>query len=140
MLPIIRTRNFRPVFESDFFNEGFNSPIFGNGLNKPAVNIREDEKQFGIEVALPGLSKDDIKIEIEKDMLMISSERKDEKEESRDGYTRKEFGYCSFCKNFKIPENVEADKISAVFKNGILNIELPKTKEETKLSRTIKIS
>ena len=140
MLPIIRTRNFRPVFASDFFNNGFDSPYSGNGSGKPAVNIREDEKQFSIEVALPGLSREDIKIEIEKDMLMISSERKGEKEESRNGYTRKEFGYSSFCRNFHIPENVDAEKISAAFNNGILNVELPKTKEETKLSRTVKIS
>ena len=140
MLPIIRTRHFKPMFASDFFNEGFDSPVYGSWSGKPAVNIREEEKKFEIEVALPGLKKEDVKIEIEKDMLMISSERKSENEESSNGYTRREFGYNSFCRNFSIPENVDTEKISASFKNGILNVELPKTKEEPKLSRTIKIS
>ena len=137
MLPI--RRSYRPVYMSDFFNTDLN--LFDSRPSlKPAVNIREDEKAFTIEMALAGIDKGDIKVEIEKDVLTISSERKDEKNENVNGYSRREFGYQSFCRSFSIPESAEADKISASFKNGILTVEIPRSKEEPKLNRVIKVS
>ena len=140
MLPTMRKRGYAPAYISDFFNSDFDS-FFGTTRRfNPAVNIREDEKAYGIELALPGLNKEDVKIEVERDVLVISSEHKDEKKEEKNGYSRMEFGSYSFCKSFRIPENVNIDKISASFINGILKMELPKSEEETKVNRTIKIS
>lgn len=139
MIPVIRKRNYNPAYYPNFFDNDFES-FFGNRKFTPAVNIKEDEKKYEIEMALPGMEKEDIKIEVEKDILMISSEHKNEKKESYDGYSRREFGYQTFCRNFTIPENTESEKIAASFKNGILNIEIPKSKEDVKLNRVIKIS
>jgi len=140
MLPTIRKRGYAPFFMSDFFNSDFDN-FSGNARKfNPAVNIREDEKAYAIELALPGLSKEEVKIEIEKDILMISSEHHDEKNEEKNGYSRREFGTHSFCKSFRIPENADAEKISASFSNGILILGLPKSEEETRVNRIIKIS
>jgi HSP20 family protein len=82
-----------------------------------------------------------MKIDINEDVLTISSEIKNEAEENKDGYKRKEFSYSSFCRSFYIPENVNREKIAASYKDGILNIELPKQEEEkAKIARQIKIS
>ena len=88
----------------------------------PAVNIREDEKKYILELAVPGIDKKDLKIDINEDVLTISSESKNETEENRDGYKRKEFSYSSFCRSFYIPENVNRDKIEANYKDGILTV------------------
>jgi len=107
----------------------------------PAVNIREDEKNYNLELAVPGMEKKDLKIDINEDVLTISSETKNETEENKDGYKRKEFSYSSFCRSFYIPENVNRDKIEANYKDGILSVNLPKQEEEkTKITRQISIS
>jgi HSP20 family protein len=106
----------------------------------PAVNIREDEKRFVLDLAVPGIEKKDLKIEFHEDILTISSEIKNESEESSDGYKRKEFSYSSFSRSFQIPENINKDKIEANYKDGILSVALPKAEEKNKISRQIKIS
>lgn len=140
MLPMINKRTYSPflsnLFDDDFF------PVLNNRTSSmPAVNIKEDEKNFVLELAVPGMDKKDLKIDINEDVLTISSESKDEKEVEKDGYKRKEFSYSSFCRSFYIPENVNRDKIGASYKDGILNIELPKMEEEkNKITRQVKIS
>jgi HSP20 family protein len=105
------------------------------------VNIREDEKSYSLELAVPGMDRKDLKIDINEDVLTISSETKRENEEERDGYKRKEFSYSSFARTFYIPENVNRDKIEAGYKDGILTVSLPKQEEEkSKLTRQISIS
>jgi HSP20 family protein len=107
----------------------------------PAVNIREDEKNYILDLAIPGIDKKDLKIDMNEDVLTISSETSNETEQSKDGYKRKEFSYSSFCRSFYIPENVNKDKIEASYKDGILNVTLPKQEEEkSKISKEIKIS
>ena len=107
----------------------------------PAVNIKEDEKKYTLELAVPGIDKKDLKIDINEDVLTISSESRNEKEENKDGYKRKEFSYSSFCRSFYIPENVNRDNIEANYKDGILTVGLPKQEEEkSKISRQISIS
>jgi HSP20 family protein len=138
MLPTVRKRSYAPAYLSDFFDSDFDS-LFSMRASSPAVNIKENEKVYGIEVALPGIEKDKVNIDIEKDLLIISSEVEQEKNEEIDGYSRREFGSYSFSRSFRIPENVNSEKISASFKNGILTIELPKS-EEKKFSRQVKIS
>lgn len=107
----------------------------------PAVNIREDEQNYSLELAVPGIDKKDLKIDINEDVLTISSETKNVNEEEKDGYKRKEFSFSSFCRSFYIPENVNRDNIGASYKDGILTVELPKQEEEkTKITRQVKIS
>ena len=139
MIPVIRKRNAHPMYMSNFLDNEFNS-VFNSRRYSPAVNIKEDEKKYNIEMALPGHGKEDVKIEIEKDILMISSETKKEKSSTTENYNRREFGYESFCRNFTIPENAISEKISAKFNNGILNIEIPKSKEDVKVNRVIDIA
>ncbi|HSL87542.1 MAG TPA: Hsp20/alpha crystallin family protein, partial [Bacteroidales bacterium] len=113
----------------------------GRATSMPAVNIREDEKRFTLELAVPGIDKKDLKIDISEDILTISSESKNESEDNRDGYKRKEFSYSSFSRSFQIPENVSKEKIDASYKDGVLSVVLPKMEEEkNKISRQVKIS
>ena len=116
-----------------------NFPNFKRNCNAPAVNIREDEKQFLLEFAVPGMKKDDFKINLENQILTISSEIKEENEESKSNYTRREFAYNSFSRSFTLPKNIVADKIKADYEYGILNISIPKD-EKTKLTREIKVA
>ncbi len=141
MLPTITKRSFRPFYMPNLFDDDF-LPFFSSRNNSmPAVNIREDEKNFVLDLAVPGINRDDLKLDINDDVLTISSETKNESEENRDGYKRKEFSYSSFCRSFYVPENVNRDKIEANYKDGILSVELPKQEEEkNKITRQIKIS
>jgi HSP20 family protein len=141
MLPTITRRSFRPFYMPDFFNEDF-LPVFSNRTSSmPSVNIREDDKSYNLELAVPGIDKEDLKIDINEDVLTVSSEIKNESEENRDGYKRKEFSYASFCRSFYIPENVNREKIEANYKDGVLTVGLPKQEEEkNKISRQISIS
>jgi HSP20 family protein len=141
MLPTITRNAFKPFYMSRFFDDDF-FPVMSNRTSSmPAVNIREDEKNFTLELAVPGMDKKDLKIDINEDVLTISSETKNETEENGDGYKRKEFSYSSFCRSFYIPDNISRDKIGAAYKDGILSVELPKMEEEkSKLTRQVKIS
>lgn len=141
MLPSITRKSFRPFYMSNLFDDDF-FPVFQNRSSSlPAVNIREDEKRYSLELAVPGMERKDLKIDINEDVLTISSESKNEKEEEKNGYKRREFSYSSFCRSFYIPENVNRDKIEASYKDGILTVGLPKQEEEkSKISRQISIS
>ena len=141
MLPTITRRSFRPFYMPNLFDDDFFPVLSNRTSSMPAVNIREDEKNFILDLAIPGINKNDLKIDINEDVLTISSETKNETEENKDGYKRKEFSYSSFCRSFYIPENVNRDKIEANYKDGILNVALPKQEEEkNKITRQIKIS
>ncbi|WP_410221628.1 Hsp20/alpha crystallin family protein [Pedobacter sp.] len=136
-----RTRNNTPYFNNVFdslFNEAFNKNY---GMHKmPAVNIIEKETEYKIELAAPGLVKEDFKIELKENDLTIQVENKMEVNDEQQGYTRKEFGYTSFTRSFLLPDHVNQDKINAEYVNGILTISIAK-KEEAKLQhREIKIS
>lgn len=142
MLPMITRRSYKPLTLSDFFNEDFFPTFSRNAGNLPAVNIREDEKAFYLELAVPGMNKKDFRIEVKDDVLTISSEHKEEKQEESEGYRRKEFSYSSFCRSFYLPEDVNSEKIGAAYRDGILNVEIPKLEEEKKKEkiRSINIS
>jgi len=142
MLPTITRRNYRPFFMPSIFDDDDFLPVFSHRTSSmPAVNIKEDDKKFTLELAAPGVERKDLKIDISDDILTISSETKNETEEDKDGYKRKEFSYSSFCRSFQIPENVSKDKIEANYKDGILSVGLPKAEEEkNKISRQVKIS
>lgn len=128
---------------SDFFNDFFNESLMERDYFKsvPAVNISDRANDFFIEVAAPGFSKEDFKVNVENEVLTISAEKKNEKRDENSRFTRKEFQYSTFKRTFTMPENVEADKIGAEYKDGVLSLTLPK-KEEAKVkpAREIKIS
>jgi HSP20 family protein len=141
MLPTISKRTFSPFYMSNLFDDDFFPVLSSRTSSMPAVNIKENEKSFTLELAVPGIDKKDLKIETNEDVLTISSETKNEVEDNKDGYKRKEFSYTSFCRSFYIPENVNRDEIGASYKDGILTVELPKQEEEkSKISRQVKIS
>jgi len=140
MLPTITRRTYSP-FLSNLFDDDFFPVLSNRTSSMPAINIKEDDKSFTIELAIPGMDKKDLKIDISDDMLTISSENKNEVEEEKDGYKRKEFSFSSFCRSFFIPENVNRDKIGASYKDGILTVEFPKQEEDkNKITKQIKIS
>lgn len=95
----------------------------------PAVNIKESTTSFLIELAAPGKSKEDFNVEIDHNMITISSETKQEAEVQEGKYTRKEFNYSSFRRVFTLPETINTDSIHASYENGVLKIDLPKKKE-----------
>lgn len=99
----------------------------------PAVNIRESEDNFVLDVAAPGLKKEDFKINLDNDVLTISSEQKNENEEKNEKYTRKEFFYNAFSRSFTLPKTIDLDKIRADYKDGVLSISLPK-REDAKVA------
>jgi HSP20 family protein len=140
MLPTITRKTFRPFFPS-LFDDDFFTVNTSRPNSMPAVNIREDENNYFLELAVPGMDKKNLKIDINEDVLTISSESQNENEESKDGYTRKEFSYSSFVRSFYIPENVNRDQIQANYKEGILTVSFPKHEEDKKkLTREVKIS
>lgn len=144
------SNNLAPSFPSlfDRFFEGdlmdWNNLNFaGERSTLPAINVKETDNEYAIEVAAPGMKKDDFKLNLENGRLTISSEREDEWEEKKDEIvTRKEFSYQSFQRSFTVPDNVvDADKISARYADGILYVKLPKRDEvKPKPAKQIKIS
>ena len=121
---------------NDFFNDDrFMSFDWGNGWSKvPSANVIEKDNLFQIEMAVPCMKKNDFHVDINNGQLTISSEKKEEKEDKEESYTRKEFSYTSFSRSFFIPDNVDAEKIKAKYEDGILMLDLPK-KEITKVSK-----
>ena len=143
MLPVLRKKSYYPYYRDEFFSKNLLSSFFSDGADYsvPAVNIKEDENNFEIEVAAPGLSKDDFKVTMEKNILTVSSEKELKKEEEKENFLSKEFSYNSFCRSFSVPDTIDVDKIKATHQNGVLKIELPKRDEaKTKVNREIKVS
>lgn len=127
---------FKPVY-SDVFDSFFNSDSFlpkSTVVRIPAVNIAENESEFHIELAVPGLKKEDFKINLEQDQLTISAESKSESTDLDEPkkYNRLEYNYSSFVRSFTLPESADQSKIEAEYKDGILLVSIGK-KEEAKI-------
>lgn len=119
-------------FDNRFWNQGLMNDSFWNGRKgEPALNIKENEANFEIELAAPGFAKKDFQITIDEECLNISAEKSTSEEEKEDDYTRKEFSYKSFERSLQLPENVKDEEIKAKYKDGILSFKLEK-KEEVK--------
>lgn len=142
MLPALRTRknenatSWLPSIFDDFFNDEFMGIPVSRQFATPAVNIREEEKQFDIEIAAPGMTKNDFKININQNgeltiLLEKTKEEKesDAKEEKRHTWLRREFAYSSYSQSFTIPDEVDESQITAKMENGVLNITLPKKEQ-----------
>ena len=124
-----------PAFFDDFFkplNEWFDNSNFRNPvMNMPAVNITEQKGEYLVSLAVPGMTKEDFKIDVDGNMLTISSEKEESKEEKDKTFTRKEYNYSSFRRSFTLPDEVNKEKIDARYEDGELKISLPR-KEEAK--------
>jgi HSP20 family protein len=128
-----------PNLLDDFFGHRFFSPSlldFGNeamsrGFKTPPANITETKTEFILELSAPGLKREDFNVEINDGILTISSEKKEESKEEKEGYTRREFSYNSFQRSFQLPDNVIEESINAKYDNGLLKVSIPK-KENTK--------
>ena len=142
MVPVRRTQNWLPDIFNDFFD---NTWMEKANATAPAINIRETETNYEVEVAAPGMTKEDFNIHLGEDNeLVITMEKKNEtKEEDKENkkYLRREFSYSKFQQAFVLPEDVEKDKISANVTDGVLTIELPKRtpEEKAKINRVIEI-
>jgi len=136
MTLIKRTDNWIPSVFDDLFNTDWfedRRTLSRLGKNIPAVNVKETENSFLVEVAAPGKKKEDFKIELNHNLLSISSETKEEhKSEEKEKFTRREFSYSSFKRSFTLPDSIDNSKIKANYENGVLKIELPK-REEAKI-------
>lgn len=144
MLPLIRSNKNVPSILDEFFGRNLWNDVFEKPewSTSPSVNVYENKNDFEIEVAAPGLDKKDFHIDLKDNVLTISSEKKEEKEE-KDGnkVVMCEFNYTSFSRSFRVPEGVDANKIKASHKNGILKITLPKREEyKVHAPRAIEIS
>ena len=123
-------------FDNDLFDWS-NRNFSKTETTLPSVNVRENEEEFLIDVAAPGLEKKDFKIEVNDDVLTVSSEKqeesetKDEKGKHGGRFTKREFSYQAFMRSFTLPADADADKVTASYDKGILTVLVPK-KEETK--------
>jgi len=142
MLPIIRRNSIFPSIVDEFF--GKDLPGLFNleyGINSPSVNIIEGKDDFRIEVAAPGLEKDDFRINLQNNVLTISSEKESREEQNESKYMRREFSFMTFSRSFSLPLTADSEKINASYKNGVLSISIPKKEEaKEKPSREIAIA
>ena len=123
---------------SQWFDDG---GLTNRRMNIPAVNIKENGNHYTVTLAAPGLKKDDFKIDVEGNMLTISSEKEENKEEKYEKFTRKEYSYSSFSRSFTLPEDVKEEAIEATYENGVLNLRLPRKEngKETSASKRIAV-
>ena len=126
---------------NDFFNRNLGDVLGGDdALSTPAVNIIETDSGYRLEVAAPGLEKEDFSINLDKDLLTISASKEQKSEGQQDGkIVRREFSFSSFKRTFTIPENVNSEAIAASYDKGVLFITLPKKEAAAELSRVITV-
>ena len=143
MMPIKRMynndQNWLPTFFNDFFD---NDWMMKTNATAPAINVVESDKDYKVEVAAPGMKKEDFNIHLgDNNELIITMEQKNENKEEHKKYLRREFAYSKFQQSFVLPDNIEKEKISASVNDGILTIELPKQapEEKAKVNRVIEI-
>jgi Molecular chaperone (small heat shock protein) len=125
LLPSVFEDFFRPMDE--FFDRG----VWGRTFTVPAVNVLEDTDEYKLFFAVPGMKKNDFKIDIDGNMITVSAEVEEKKEETKEEFTREEYNFSSFTRTFTLPEEVNREKIEAMYTDGILKLILPK-KEESK--------
>ncbi len=127
-----------PSLFDDFFkpwNELFdNSRFWGRAATVPAVNIIDNKNEYKVTLAAPGLKREDFKIDVENNMLTISAEKEEKKEEKDERYARREYNYTSFSRSFTLPENIKQDAIEAKYEDGVLKLLLPKKEDVKKAS------
>lgn len=131
MLPTMFEEFFRP-WDEVFETKG----LWGRVMNVPAANIVEKENEYSLSLAAPGMKNTDFKIDIDGNMLTVSAELEEKKEEKTDKYTKEEFNYSTFTRCFTLPDEVIKEKIEALYVDGILKLTLPKKEEFKKAHLT----
>lgn len=132
-----RNRNF-PWYDDGISNWMDFDDFYTMKSNVPEMNVKNHKNDFEIEMAVPGFSKEEIKVSIEDDMLHVSAEKSKETEEKDDDYSLREFSHSSFERKLKLPPNIKKDaKIKATCKNGILKLHLPKDKALAKAEKKV---
>ena len=137
--------NFKPKFPR------FVEKLFGKKINEdkhhddsvgliPSVNVEDADKAFEVSVALPGMDKKDVQVEIDNGVLIIRSEKQYSDEEKNKNYIRREFGYASFQRMFELPDYADSEKVNAKMENGVLNIQVAKKKEALPVAKTVKVN
>lgn len=127
---------FTDVFES-FFSDSFFSDRMMSRV--PAVNVSESKDHYHIEMAAPGLKKEDFKVNLETNVLTISAEKQQEQTDVEKKYNKREYSYTSFVRSFSLPETIEDVAIKAVYTDGVLCVDVPKKEEAKMSSRQIEI-
>lgn len=120
------------------FDRIFDDSMFVVGAKMPQVDVREEDGKYVLEADLPGLTEKDIDVKVDGNILTISSARKEEKEDKKNGYLIKERTSCSFSRAFTLPDDVARDKINASFKNGLLTLDMEKSPESKPKSIEVK--
>lgn len=128
-----RTGGLYPSFMEDFFDENWSGQGngFDTGTRVPAVNVKEADDNFEIQLTAPGMEKENFKINVENNILSISAETKSGNEEKDENgkYTKREFSFNSFKRSFSLPESDDDEDIKANYENGILKLSIPKKEE-----------
>lgn len=131
---LVRRNNDFGILNNWFDDNFFNTPVMAQTTTTaPAVNVKEDNKQYVMEVAVPGLKKEQVNMSIDKDgYLTLSIENKNEQkdENKKEHYLRREFSYTSYRQSYALPDNVDADKIEANVADGVLKVVLPKVEKK----------
>ena len=143
IMALIRNSNwprFRGSFVSDFYDDDRLPFPWSKNTNLPAINVKETDKGFEVELAAPGFNKKDFNISVDNGLLTVSAERREESENQEDNYTRREFGYESFSRAFNLPVNTNEEDISAKYEEGILRLSIAKKNlPESNLRKSIDI-
>lgn len=131
---------FFPSLFDDFFGKDYFKHI-STGTTIPAVNVKEESGRFQIELAAPGLKKEDFDVDLDHNILTISSEKKEENEEKNEEarYTKREYSFRSFSRSFTLPENADGEHIEANYQDGVLTISIPKKEEKENKNKRIEI-
>ena len=134
---LTRSSEMRPTLLEEFFRPWYDWLDTDGGsfraLSIPAANIIENKDAYHVSLAVPGMKKEDFNIDIDGNILTISCEKEEKKEEKEAKFTRKEFNYTSFNRSFTLPDEINKDKIDAHYEDGILKLSLPKKEEAKKL-------
>ncbi|SDL37346.1 Hsp20/alpha crystallin family protein [Kriegella aquimaris] len=131
------------LVDSDFFetDDFFNGGSLLEKISEPAMNVKETDDNFEVELAAPGYEKKDFEVNIDNGCLNISAESSNSKEEDKGNYSRKEFSYSSFAKSLRLPDSVTEDEVKATYKDGVLKFKLAKKEEAKKHTpKKVKIS
>ncbi len=140
MLPVMFRNSWIPTVFNDFMDTDFMPRA---NSTAPAVNVKEDEKAYTLEMAAPGLKKEYCRVSVNEDgnlCVAIENKMEHKEEDKKQHYLRREFSYTNYQQNYSLPEDVVKDKISARVENGILTVTLPKQEKEAKVSKSIEIS
>jgi HSP20 family protein len=138
-MSLVKRSSFPSLLEEFFNSDRFFDADFFKKDWVPAVNIAEKDNQYEVELAIPGMKKEDIQIQVDRGVLKVSGESKTEKEEKDKKFTRKEFSYSSFSRSFTLPENTDENQIEAKYEDGILKLTIAKKSADQSQKKLISV-